>query len=208
MGPLLASPAVRLRWPPPGEHAAAGGSASLVASPRLRAGRRSWRTCAKRGNGNTQRAFAPQTIVVVTFGGASTPTPTWATYDAGHEVNTGSRRLGSCADFRPPRKRAALRCFGAPSWRSGPSGTRAATWARSSLRRPSAFACRHWASMLLLLARLRSSRPQDAAPADFVDTSAPLRRSEHEATPMPNLRCAPSVIAALVVSKSDGGTGR
>ena len=41
------------------------------------------------------------------------------------------RRLGSCADFRPPRKRAALRCFGAPSWRSGPSGTRAATWARS-----------------------------------------------------------------------------
>jgi hypothetical protein len=136
------------------------------------------------------------------------PTPTCATCDVRHEVNTGSRRVGSCADYRPPRKRAALRCFGAPSWRSGPSGTRATTWARSSLRRPSACACRHPASTLRLPARLRSSRPQDAVPADFVDTSAPLRRSEHEATPMPDLRCAPSVIAALVVSKSDDGTGR
>ena len=43
------------------------------------------------------------------------PTPTRATYDVGHQGNTGSRRPGSCADFRPPRKRAALRCFGAPS---------------------------------------------------------------------------------------------
>ncbi len=163
MGPLLASPAVRLRWPPPGEHAAAGGSASLVASPRLRAGRRSCRTRARGENGITQRAFVPQTTEAVRSGGASPPTPTCATYNARHEVNTGSRRLGSCADFRPPRKRAALRCFGAPSWRSGPSGTRAATWARSSLRRPSAFAGRHLASTLRRAARLRSSRPQDAA---------------------------------------------
>lgn len=71
MGPLLASPAVRLRWPPPGEHAAAGGSASLVASPRLRAGRRSCRTRAKRGNGITQRAFGLQTTEAVRSGGAS-----------------------------------------------------------------------------------------------------------------------------------------
>jgi hypothetical protein len=73
MGPLLASPAVRLRWPPPGEHAAAGGSASLVASPRLRAGRRSCRTRAKGGNGISQRAFVPQMTAAVTSGGASTP---------------------------------------------------------------------------------------------------------------------------------------
>lgn len=71
MGPLLASPAVRLRWPPPGEHAAAGGSASLVASPRLRAGRRLCRTRAKRGNGITQRALVPQTTESVISGGAS-----------------------------------------------------------------------------------------------------------------------------------------
>lgn len=71
MGPLLASPAVRLRWPPPGEHAAAGGSASLVPSPRLRAGRRSCRTRAKRGNGITQRAFGPQTTEAVRSEGAS-----------------------------------------------------------------------------------------------------------------------------------------
>ena len=38
------SPAVRLRWPPPGEHATAPGPAPPVASPRLRAGRRLWAT--------------------------------------------------------------------------------------------------------------------------------------------------------------------
>src|ERR1022692_1891187 len=48
--PSLA-PAVRLRWPPPGEHAAALGSASLVASPRLRAGRRLGATAPCLGNG-------------------------------------------------------------------------------------------------------------------------------------------------------------
>jgi len=37
LGPLFASPTFRLRWPPSGEHAAAGGSAALFASPRRRA---------------------------------------------------------------------------------------------------------------------------------------------------------------------------
>ena len=46
------------------------------------------------------------------------PTPTWATYDVDHEVNTGSRGPGSCADFRPPRKRAAHAVSARP--RGGP----------------------------------------------------------------------------------------
>jgi hypothetical protein len=44
------SPAVRLHWPPPADHASAPGPAPLVASPRLRAGRRLWATSAHVGN--------------------------------------------------------------------------------------------------------------------------------------------------------------
>jgi hypothetical protein len=55
----------------------------------------------------------------------------------------------------------------------GACGTCAETWGRSSLRQPSASAGRHLASTLRRAARLRSSRPQDSAPADGRGAAAP-----------------------------------
>lgn len=80
-------------------------------------------------------------------------------------------------DHEDPPRCAVSAC---PRGDRGASGTRAETWGRSSLRQPSASAGRHLASTLRRAARLRSSRPQDSAPADGRGAPAP---SEEMGTP-------------------------
>ena len=96
---------------------------------------------------------------------------------------TGRRRSGDCASSRPPRRHAALRCFGVPTWRSrsvrhvrgdmGPLLTSPAV----RLRWPPSG--EHAAAS----ARLRSSRPHDSAPAGNRGVPAPPAKigspSEH-----------------------------
>lgn len=78
-----------------------------------------------------------------------------------------SRRSDSYATSRLPRRHAARRCFGAPSWTRGACGTRAETWGRSSLspavrlRRspPGGHAAASGSALLVAFPRLRAGRP-------------------------------------------------
>lgn len=81
--------------------------------PRLRAGRQWWRIHA------TCEMGSPSEHPLSKRSRSQCPTQHQRPdAEPCHVANTGISRPGSCPYFRPPRKRAALRCFGAPSWTS------------------------------------------------------------------------------------------